>query len=83
MKKDIVTPQVRADEVQSFGTNRENKTWFVVLKDGRRLEGKYTLNIIQSTSMLNVNAQCDSEDAYVCSLIGTEIAKEIADRIKK
>lgn len=75
--------QVRADEVQSYGTNREDKTWFVTLKDGRRLSGKYSVNIVQMTSMLNVNAMCDSEDAYVASLIGTEIAKEIADKIQK
>lgn len=73
--------QVSASEVQSHGINREDKTWFVVLKDGKRLTGKYKLNIVQSTSMLNVNAECDSNDAYVASLIGTEIAKEIGDRI--
>ena len=73
--------QVRADEVQSYGTNREDKTWFVTLKDGRRLSGKYSINVIQMTNMLNVNASCDSEDAYIASLIGTEIAKEIGSHI--
>lgn len=70
-------------DVQSHSINREEKTWTVKYKDGTSESGKYTLTIIQNTSLLTVLADCDAKDSYIHSLICTEIAKEIADKVKE
>lgn len=70
-------------DVKSHSINRENKTWEVTYKDGSKETGKYKLTIIQNTSLLTVLADCDAKDPYINSLICTDIAKVIADEVKK